>query len=102
MSDWVSKYVDISSGIPSNKTLKRLMILITTESLNRLLESLKSTITDFKEDVIAIDGKTLRGSRGWDKKDRALHLLHAWSTEHGICLAQRGVDEKSNEITAFT
>jgi hypothetical protein len=25
MSDWISKYVDISSGIPSNKTLKRLV-----------------------------------------------------------------------------
>lgn len=101
MIDWISKYVDISSGIPSNKTLKRLMSLIPTESLNRLLEALKSEITDFKGDIIAIDGKTLRGSRGWDKKDRALHLLHAWSTGHGICLGQIAVDEKSNEITAF-
>lgn len=101
MVDWISHYVDTSSGIPSNKTLKRVMSLISTESLSRLLENLKSAIHDFKGDIIAIDGKTLRGSRGWNKKDRALHLLHAWSTEHGICLGQVSVDEKSNEITAL-
>ncbi|MEM7176027.1 MAG: ISAs1 family transposase, partial [Chlamydiota bacterium] len=39
--------------------------------------------------------------RSWNKKDRPLHLLHAWSTEYGICLGQISVDEKSNEITAF-
>jgi len=101
MIEWISCYVDTASGIPSNKTLKRVMGLIPTESLSRLLENLKSAIQDFKGDIIAIDGKTLRGSRGWDKKDRPLHLLHAWSTEHGICLGQVSVDEKSNEITAI-
>jgi len=50
--------------------------------------------------TIAIDGKTLRGSRDWDKK-HPLHLLHAWSVEDGVCLAQVSVDQKSNEITAF-
>jgi predicted transposase YbfD/YdcC len=101
MIDWISKYVDISSGIPSSQTLKRVMSLIPTKSLGRLLDNLKSTFGDFTGDIIAIDGKTLRGSRGWSKEDKPLHLLHAWSTEYGICLGQVSVDEKSNEITAF-
>ena len=101
MIDWIGKYVDISSGIPSSRTLKRLMSLIPTGSLNCLLESLRSVVHELHGDIIAIDGKTLRGSRGWNTKDRPLHLLHAWSTEQGICLAQVPVDEKSNEITAF-
>jgi len=99
MIDWLGKYIDISSGIPSSKTLKRVMSLIPTDSLGRLLNCLSSSLAE--GDIIAIDGKTLRGSRGWDEKDRPLHLLHAWSTEQGICLAQVSVDEKSNEITAF-
>ena len=99
MIDWISKYVDVSCGIPSSKTLKRVMSLIPTVSLERLLESLKSSLTE--GDIIAIDGKTLRGSRGWNEEDRPLHLLHAWSVEQGICLGQLSVDEKSNEITAF-
>ena len=63
------------------------------------MECLKSSIVE--GDIIAIDGKTLRGSCGWNQEDRPLHLLHAWSTELGICLGQVSVDEKSNEITAF-
>lgn len=101
MSDWMNRYVDISTGIPSSKTLKRLMGLIPTATLNRLLTNLKSSVKESKEKTIAIDGKTLRGSRGWEEKDRALHLLHAWSVENRICLGQVSVDEKSNEITAL-
>ncbi len=99
MIDWIGKYVDVSSGVPSSKTLKRVMSLIPTNSLERLLGCLKSNLSE--GDVIAIDGKTLRGSRGWSEEDRPLHLLHAWSTELGVCLGQVSVDEKSNEITAF-
>lgn len=99
MTDWLGKYVDIERGIPSSQTLKRVMSLIPTNSLERLLECLRSCLVE--GDVVAIDGKTLRGSRGWNEEDRPLHLLHAWSTELGVCLGQVSVDEKSNEITAF-
>lgn len=99
MVDWIGKHVDISSGIPASKTLKRVMGLISTESLKHLLDCLKSDLAE--GDIVAIDGKTLRGSRGWNEKDRPLHLLHAWSSELGVCLGQVSVDEKSNEITAF-
>lgn len=101
MIDWISKYVDISSGIPSNATLKRVMSLIPTKSLDGLLQSIRSFASGLEGDIIAIDGKTLRGSRGWNEDARPLHLLHAWSTNEGICLGQESVDEKSNEITAF-
>lgn len=99
MSDWLGKYVDIRSGIPSSQTLKRVISLIPTSSLERLLDCIRSCLVE--GDVIAIDGKTVRGSRGWNEDDRPLHLLHAWSSELGVCLGQVSVDEKSNEITAF-
>ena len=97
--DWIGKYVDVSSGVPSSKTLKRVMSLIPTDSLGRLLDCLRSCLAE--GDTIAIDGKTLRGSRGWNEEDRPLHLLHAWSADLGVCLGQVSVAEKSNEITAF-
>ena len=99
MIDWLGKYVDIRSGIPSSQTLKRVMSLVPTSSLERLLDCLRSCLIE--GDIVAIDGKTLRGSRGWNEEDRPLHLLHAWSSELGVCLGQVSVDEKSNEITAF-
>lgn len=72
-----------------------------TKSLESLLKSIRSLVSSSKGDIIAIDGKTLRGSRGWCEDARSLHLLHAWSTNEGVCLAQESVDEISNEITAF-
>ncbi|MDX2709180.1 ISAs1 family transposase [Streptomyces sp. PA03-6a] len=48
--------------------------------------------------AIAVDGKTLRGSR---TKDRPATTLIAAMTHSGQVLAQRQVDRKSNEIPAF-
>jgi len=48
--------------------------------------------------VIAIDGKTLRGSR---IDGRQVHLLSALDTNTGIVLAPVTIDAKSNEIPAF-
>jgi hypothetical protein len=53
MIDWISKYVDTSSGIPSSQTLKRVMSLIPIKSLGHLLDNLKSNFGDFLGDVIA-------------------------------------------------
>ena len=47
--------------------------------------------------VVALDGKTVRGARTRDKK--APHLLAAMVTGARAVLAQRDVDEKTNEIT---
>ncbi|MFF0206346.1 ISAs1 family transposase [Streptomyces sp. NPDC005017] len=48
--------------------------------------------------VIAVDGKTLRGSRS---STRAATALIAAMTHSGQVLAQRQIDRKSNEIPAF-
>ena len=48
--------------------------------------------------VIAIDGKTLRGSARQGAP--GTHLLAALSPVLGLTLSQRAVDDKSNEITA--
>lgn len=101
MGDWISTYVNTSAGIPSSKTLKRVMSLISTKSLKVLLDRIGPTVVELAGNTVAIDGKTLRGTRGLDQTNRPLHLLHAWCTELGVCLGQVSVDEKSNEITVF-
>ncbi len=97
-SKWLGSYVDISAGIPSKWTLERVISLIPTIELQPLFEQFRDYAK--KIGTIAIDGKTLCGSRDWNKK-HPLHLLHAWSVEDGVCIGQVAVDKKSNEITAF-
>jgi len=50
--------------------------------------------------AIAVDGKTLRGSRTRDRPAR--HVLAAADQHTGIVLASTDVDTKTNEITRFT
>jgi predicted transposase YbfD/YdcC len=52
-------------------------------------------------ELIHIDGKTVKGSYDREEKVKALHSVSAWSSEHGLVLAQQKVDGKSNEITAL-
>ena len=49
-------------------------------------------------EVVSIDGKALRGTRG---KKAIVHMVSAWANTNNLVLAQRRVDEKSNEITAI-
>lgn len=98
LTNWLSSYVDLSAGIPSRWTLERVVCLIPTEELHPLFKQFANDIQN--RGTVAIDGKTLRGSRDWEQGS-FLHLLHAWSVEEGICLGQVPIDEKSNEITAF-
>src|SRR5262247_1034288 len=49
------------------------------------------------EGAIALDGKTLRGSR--KQGAPGVHLLSALSHRLGLTLAQQAVDDKTNEIT---
>ena len=49
--------------------------------------------------AIAVDGKTLRGAR--IDGAAAVHLLSAMTHAEGATVAQRDVDQKTNEITGF-
>jgi hypothetical protein len=52
-------------------------------------------------EVIAIDGKTVRGSFNTRQGNKAIHLVGAWATENRLVFAQVKTEEKSNEITAI-
>ena len=51
--------------------------------------------------LLAIDGKTLRGSVKPSSPHHYLHLVSAWASEARLSLGQVAVEEKSNEITAI-
>lgn len=102
MQEWIGQYVDVSSGIPSAFTLERVVSLIEPTSLESMLREVAQLFCKRRtEDIIAIDGKSLCGSQDKANDKRAVHLLHAWSCENKVCLAQMKVGDKSNEITAI-
>ena len=74
---------------------------IDPQTEQRLQLALAVLRTDEKQEVVAIDGQTLRGS-GHDRAGRhPLHLIRARATTNRLVLGQQSCTEKSNEITAM-
>jgi hypothetical protein len=91
-------------GIPAGTTVWRLLTRLDAALLTAVLADWLRARTPVSPRprryrmVIAVDGKTLRGSR---IDGRQVHLLSALDTSTGIVLAQVTIDAKSNEIPAF-
>jgi len=52
-------------------------------------------------EIIAVDGKTARGSRARASGSNPLRMVTAWACENRLVLAQETTDEKSFEINAI-
>ena len=66
----------------------------------RFLEWMQRVFRLTEGQVIAIDGKTTRGTCDAQGKP-TLHLVSAWATENRLTLAQVKVADKANEIVAI-
>ena len=101
------RFLDLANGIPSHDTFRRVFQAVSPLALQTCLiawlKDLRQTAQPAAacDEVIAIDGKTLRRTGNRGKALGALHLVSAWATANGITLGQVAVDAKSNEITAI-
>lgn len=99
---WFARYLDLSNGIPSDDTLARVLARLDPGAFEKCLLSWIRAMQEITEDrLIAIDGKTLRGSSDRADGRAAIHMVSAWATENQLSLGQVVVDEKSHEITAI-
>ena len=97
---WFRRYLELPHGIPSHDTLARVFSLLDPEQFNRcFLSWIRSINPRHEQEIINIDGKTLRRSHGEGKS--AIHMISAWANKAGLTLGQVKTDEKSNEITAI-
>lgn len=102
MIDWLGKYVDMSGGIPCERTFKDLFNLIKPESMEKLLIQTANFVRErVSQETISFDGQTEKGTKDKANDLNGIHLLNAWSSDNEICLGQVKVDDKSNEITAM-
>jgi hypothetical protein len=105
--DWLRRYLPFAQGVPSAQTFRKVFRLIDPVALERgfaswaaSLHTARQTEHGASPEVIAIDGKTVRGSKTAPDGTGALHLVSAYASEAGLVLAQRAVDAKSNEMSA--
>lgn len=96
---WLEKWIALPGGIPCSNTFLRVFAAIDPVAFTECLTLfVKAVCPELAGRLVAIDGKTLRGSRKADES--TVQIVSAWSCHNGLTLAQRAVDEKSNEIKA--
>ena len=92
----------LPNGIPSHDTLGRVFSILSAKELEAGFANWIGAISELSQgQVIAIDGKRLRGSYDKGSNKAAIHMVSAWATANQISLGQLKVDDKSNEITAI-
>jgi len=100
--DWFKKFLKLPNGIPSHDTFRRVFSLLNAEQFQQCFQSWVRAICEaVDEDVVAIDGKTLRRSFDKSAEQPPLHLVSAWSSANSLVLGQVAVKDKSNEIVAI-
>jgi predicted transposase YbfD/YdcC len=102
---WLALHLALANGIPSRDCIRRLLVALKPEAFQRCFRAwIADTIptdADRPDRLVAIDGKTCRGSHDGANGLGALHVVSAWASEEGIALGQVATDAKSNEITAI-
>jgi predicted transposase YbfD/YdcC len=100
--EWLKTFLQLPGGIPSHDTFNRVFAALDPEEMERGFATWVSSIAKLTAgEVVAIDGKTLCGTRETGKK-QLVHLVSAWASANNLVLGQRKVDEKSNVITAIS
>ena len=110
---WLRKYLELPNGIPTDDTIRIVIGNINTEHFFQLAVSLLLETIDgivclsgketYEKGIICVDGKESRGSRRRDTGNgeiRALQTLNVYAGDYGLCIGQRFISEKTNEIPA--
>jgi len=99
---WLGQFLDLKNGIPSHDTFGRVFARLDPEAFREsFLSWVKAIFEVTNGQVIAIDGKQLRGSHDKGLGKKAITMVSAWATTNHLVLGQVKVKTKSNEITAI-
>lgn len=95
---YFESFLDLPNGIPSADTFRRVFGLLDPKGLSKCLVAWL-TVECASGEIVAIDGKTIRGSA--DETHKAFHIVSAFVADNQLTLGQLAVPEKTNEITAI-
>jgi hypothetical protein len=99
--DWFRKLLPFAQGVAPAQTMRRTLARLQPHQLEVAFSAWVAELGARVRGVIAIDGKTLRGSKHSADGTGALHLVQAYAHEAGLVLASCATRAKSNEVTAI-
>jgi predicted transposase YbfD/YdcC len=100
--EWLKKYIELTNGIPSHDTISRVFAVLDSKKFQTCFIRWVGTLCpSLSGEIVAMDGKTVRGSHNRACGKKAIHMVSAFVCGRGITLGQLKTEEKSNEITAI-
>jgi predicted transposase YbfD/YdcC len=97
--EWFKTFLNLRNGIPSHDTFNRLLAALDPEKfLDCFLRWTQSLRQAVPQEIVALDGKALRGALNRDQSVK--YVVSAWAESNHLVLGQLKVADKSNEITA--
>lgn len=101
-TQWLKNWITLPHGIPRAQTFSNIFQIIDNKTFNQCLAThLNTLLPEIQQQVIAIDGKNLRGSGSKTNELKASHAVSAWAADSGVTLGQEFVGSKTNEIDAI-
>jgi len=99
---WLSTFLDLKHGIPSEDTFRRVLSALDPKAFNACFIAWVQALSGGTAGkLVPIDGKTVRHSFNRATGKKALHVVSAWIANNRLSLGQLATEEKSNEITAI-
>jgi len=100
----LQKFLGHAFIAPADNTIRNVFLNIDKDALDKMFEKwahkvASETVTTLN--IVASDGKTMRGSNNKIRDEKARHIVSLFLTQEKITLAQTQVDDKSNEIPAL-
>ena len=95
---FLRQFRPFADGTPSHDHLGDILATLDAEAFQRCFVAWVASLTGVASQVIAIDGKTVRRSKG---AKAAIHMVSAFAARQRLVLGQVKVEDKANEIVAI-
>ena len=95
---FLRRFRPFAGGTPSHDHLGDILATLDADAFQRCFVAWVASLTGVASEVIAIDGKTVRRSRG---AKAAIHMVSAFAARQRLVLGQVKVADKANEIVAI-
>lgn len=98
----LAEFLELPCGIPSHDTLNRVFRRLEPTQLETLLTNWgKEIVGLLAQKQLVVDGKQLRGTVRAGHKQATVQIVSVWAESERLCLAQRQIAAKTNEIKAI-
>ncbi len=100
--DWLRQFAPFANGVPKHDRIAAVISKLNPKTFQSCFRSWTQAIAEITNgEIIAVDGKTSRGSANRRRGAEALHMVSAWGNQNRLVLGQEATAEKSNEIMAI-